>query len=209
MLVVTDFGQRVQTPWRDAFHKRSVQPLAASTKSKAINQQGRNREEDFPFEQAFEPTFEHYSAKNQLVDYQRIAEPEEKRQAVQVAEQIMSAPVVTMHVEKTVADAWKIMQQHGFRHLPIIDHKHCLQGLISDRDLLRAGIDNRALAEVMQTKVLSAAKNTSIRDIAEVMTNYRIGALPLIDGNNHIEGIVTRHDILKAVMHQMPIELWT
>lgn len=201
MLVVTDFGQRIQTPWRDAFRKRSVRPLAAITSAEPINQQDRNHEDDFDFE--------HYSAKHQLVDYQRVAQQDEKRQAVQIAEQIMSAPVVTMHVEKTVADAWQTMQQHGFRHLPLTDHKHCLQGLISDRDLLRVGIDSRALAEVMQTKVLSAAKNTSIRDIAEVMTGYRIGALPLLDSDNLVEGIVTRHDILKAVMHQIPIELWT
>ena len=112
MLIVTDFGQRVQTPWRDAFHKRSVQPLSASAKPDAINQQDRSHISDFDFE--------HYSAKHQLIDYQRIAEPEEKRQAVQIAEQIMSAPVVTMHVEKTVADAWKIMQQHGFGMMELL-----------------------------------------------------------------------------------------
>lgn len=201
MLVVTDFGLRVQTPWRDAFHKRSVRPLSASAQPETINTQDRSNTDN--------TDDEHDNAKNQLVDYQRIAKQDEKRQAVQVAEQIMSAPVITIHIEKTVSQAWQIMQEHGFNHLPIIDHKHCLKGLVSDRDLLRAGIDSRALAEVMQTKVLSAAKNTAIRDIAEVMTDYRIGALPLLDKDNNIEGIVTRHDILKAVMHQIPIELWT
>lgn len=201
MLIVTDFGQRVQTPWRDAFHKRSVRPLAAGSRPGAINEQ------DHPTE--YTPDFEHYSAKHQLVDYQRIAEPEEQRQAVQFAGQIMSSPVTSLHVEQSITQAWQVMQQQGFRHLPLVDHKHCLQGIVSDRDLLRFGIDQRSIAEIMQTKVLSAATDTSIREIAEVMTHYRIGALPLLDSENRIEGIVTRHDILKAVMHQIPIELWT
>lgn len=202
MLVVTDFGQRVQTPWRDAFHKRSVRPLSAGAKTAAIHEQQRHDTEQ-------DLAAEHYSAKNQLVDYQRIAEVDEKRQAVQFAEQIMSSPVVSLHVEKTISDAWQTMRQQGFRHLPLIDHKLCLQGMVSDRDLMRAGIDDRPLSDIMQNKVLSAARTTLIRDIAEVMTDYRIGALPLLDSDNRVEGIVTRHDILKAVMHQIPIELWT
>lgn len=202
MLVVTDFGQRVQTPWRDAFHKRSVRPLSAGAKTAAIHEQQHNDTEQ-------DLAAEHYSAKNPLVDYQRIAETDEKRQAVQFAEQIMSSPVVSLHVGKNLLDAWQIMRRHGFRHLPLIDHKLCLQGMVSDRDLMRAGIDDRPLSDIMQNKVLSAARTTLIRDIAEVMTDYRIGALPLLDSDNRIEGIVTRHDILKAVMHQIPIELWT
>lgn len=86
MLVVTDFGQRIQTPWRDAFAKKGVRPIVASSRSATVSNKDRMKESDY-LEKHW--PFEHYSAQQPLSDYQRIAAPASERQAVLWAEQIM------------------------------------------------------------------------------------------------------------------------
>lgn len=66
--------------------------------------------------------------------------------------------VVTVNAEQTALEAWEIMQQQGFRHLPVIDQQQQLQGIISDRDLLTKAVSQGPIGEVMQAKVLCAAR---------------------------------------------------
>lgn len=52
----------------------------------------------------------------------------------------MTANPVSTLPDASVEDATKVMLEHGFRHLPVIDDDHKLLGVISMRDLARAGI---------------------------------------------------------------------
>lgn len=63
--------------------------------------------------------------------------------------------------------------------------------------------------EFMKTKVLTAAPTAEIRFAARVMFEEKIGALPIIDDNGSLVGIVTRSDILKALVNLPPLEMWT
>lgn len=202
MLVVTDFGQRIQTPWREALSPRSVQPLSPSQKSDKIEEDEaskslQQKNQGKPSEHA-----------KQLADYEQVAE-NSPRQQVREAEQIMSDSVISLNMQQTTLQAWEIMQTRHIHHLTIIDEQGRLQGIVSDRDLLLKGINQQTAASIMQTQVLCGARHTPIRDIAEAMSHYRISALPLIDQEQRIDGIITRHDILLAVLQQAPIELWT
>ena len=53
---------------------------------------------------------------------------------------IMSTHVVTFFAEQTLPLAEDVMRIHRFRHLPVIDNKRRLLGLITQRDLLRGQI---------------------------------------------------------------------
>jgi CBS domain-containing protein len=139
------------------------------------------------------------------------------REAAVVAEQIMTAPVVTLPPEATLDDAWKLVVQRGLRHIPIVDAGGKLAGIISDRDLLRHRSDQSdgkdapsttTLSEHAAAPVLSASPNTAIRDIARVMFEERVGSMPIVNEAQILVGILTRSDILRTVVNRAPISLW-
>jgi CBS-domain-containing membrane protein len=60
----------------------------------------------------------------------------------------------------------------------------------------------------MTTRVLTASPNTEIRQIAQVLFDEHIGTMPIIDEREHLIGLITRSDILQALIKPAPLDLW-
>jgi acetoin utilization protein AcuB len=60
----------------------------------------------------------------------------------------------------------------------------------------------------MVSEVLVATQDTLIRDAARTMIEERIGSLPIITEGNALAGIVTRSDILRALITHGPMRIW-
>jgi acetoin utilization protein AcuB len=65
------------------------------------------------------------------------------------------------------------------------------------------------LTRVMNSRVLSATPTTEIREVAHVMLDEQVNAIPILDSSRHLVGILTTSDILRAIVHRSPLELWT
>lgn len=137
-----------------------------------------------------------------------------------LARDLMTAPVVTLPSDATLVEAWALMIRRSFRHLPVSSVHGTLVGMVSDRDLIRhapdlviAGVQStaaqRRLAEIMSLRVLSATPTTDIREIARVMMDERVGALPILDTDRRPVGIVSKQDLLRGLANHGPVELWT
>lgn len=137
-----------------------------------------------------------------------------------MARDLMTAPVVTLPSDATLVEAWALMIRRSFRHLPVSSVHGTLVGMVSDRDLIRhapdlviAGVQStaaqRRLAEIMSLRVLSATPTTDIREIARVMMDERVGALPILDTDRRPVGIVSKQDLLRGLANHGPVELWT
>jgi acetoin utilization protein AcuB len=92
--------------------------------------------------------------------------------------------------------------------------------MISDHDLLPYAHElesvnspgpsaGHILAHVMSSRVLSATPTTEIHEIARVMLDEHVSAIPILDSSRHPVGILSTSDILRAIAHQSPLELWT
>lgn len=148
----------------------------------------------------------------------RAAPKRQTRQPLRTAGEIMTAPVVTLGPDTTLGDAWDLIQRRRFRHLPVVAPSGRVMGVLSDRDLLRvAGTPDRAPAQavatlqvrqIMATRVFSATPEASIRDVAGVMFHNRIGCMPIVDDDGTVIGILTRSDILRALITRAPLALW-
>lgn len=134
------------------------------------------------------------------------------------AQDIMSTPVTAIRPEASLADAWALMKARGFRHIPVVSAANLLAGILSDRDLLRfANVLERGepaslpgtVRDIMTPKVLTATATTEIREIARVMAQEKIGAMPILDETNRPIGMLTVTDILRAVVNRAPLELWS
>ena len=125
------------------------------------------------------------------------------------AGQIMSAPVVTLPPSATLDAATTLIRERRFRHVPIRSPHGRIVGVISDRDLLRHGDRHRhePISAVMATPVLTAAPETELRDVARVLLAERIGSMPIVEAGE-LRGILTRTDILRAVVHHGALDLF-
>lgn len=137
------------------------------------------------------------------------------------AHQIMTSPVMTLTPQSVVAEALKLLQVRQFRHVPVVSPEGVLVGMISDRDILRyvggltedyeqrQGIPNinDPIGHLMKTHVLTASVDTDVRYIARLFVEQRVGAMPIVK-NGDLVGIITRSDVLRAVMRHFVLELW-
>jgi acetoin utilization protein AcuB len=137
-----------------------------------------------------------------------------------LARDLMTVPVLSLPSDSPLTEAWAVMKRRGFHHMPVTSIHGTLVGMVSDRDLLRHAPDliamtnsghaaQRRLAEIMASRVISATPTTDIREIARVMVDERIHAVPILDNTRRLIGILSASDLLRGIANHSPIELWT
>ena len=133
------------------------------------------------------------------------------------AYEIMNSPVKTVGPEMTIIEAWNFCKGEGVGHLPIVTSEKKLIGIISDRDLLKhliiedekaSNIPGKTIGSIMTDEVITASSVTDIRRIAKVMFEHHIGSMPVVDEKKSLTGIITRSDILYALINHPQLKLW-
>ena len=120
---------------------------------------------------------------------------------------VMKRPVITIGPEATLAEAHRLMWERGIRHLPVVDERGDLVGILTDRDIRLATSNLRQnplpcdarVERVMKRPVLTADPMDPVEDAARVMREERIGCLPVLEGRNLV-GIITGIDLLDALI---------
>lgn len=130
---------------------------------------------------------------------------------------VMTSPVITVTSDTAVGEVLEQFLAGDIRHMPVVSPDGRLVGIVSERDILRhlAGINatyktsskNTRVETVMIPEVLTADIDTDVRYVARLFVEQRVGALPIIK-DGQLQGIITRSDVLRAVMHNFSLELW-
>jgi CBS domain-containing protein len=146
--------------------------------------------------------------------YQAPAIEDEPNEILFVRE-IMTKGVVTLPPTSSISEVAQLFSEHRYRHVPIVSPDGQVIGLISDRDVLKHQAkssnrdrDKEPVSTIMVSEVLVATPDTFIRDAARTMFEEKIGSLPIIQGDNTIAGIVTRSDIMRALIVHGPVRIW-
>lgn len=193
-LIVFDMGRRIETPLTTP--RRRVQPIRATQPTAPIDANTTT-----------------YSSKLTHHPISQYTDQDHEPQAVAFAGDIMEQGLHTATPNTSIETAFDNMQAHKIHHLPVISESGELQAIISDRAILKA----LALQQISaQSAVISIAArpvycvrdNTDIRQTARLLCDYHIGALPVIDQNNKLTGIITRSDLLRLLSDYGPLELW-
>ncbi len=126
---------------------------------------------------------------------------------------VMKKEIKTISREATAREAYKIMEEGEFRHLPVVDGNK-LAGIISDRDLRvvmrvaevseeKPGVDHIPehikVSEIMTVDPAILVPETDLRQAVELMSRHKIGALPVVEGGDLV-GILTQSDMLKLLI---------
>ena len=125
-----------------------------------------------------------------------------ERQALQVrkvkrAENGMILDPVTLHDSALVGDALAMMKEHSIGGIPVVNEREELVGIVTNRDLRFEREMMRPVAEVMTHKVITISEFMDFEKAEQILQEYKIEKLPVVDKNNKLVGLITYKDIIK------------
>ncbi|UIR54541.1 IMP dehydrogenase [Sphingobacterium sp. SRCM116780] len=127
-----------------------------------------------------------------------IAEQAAEVRKVKRSESGMIQDPVTLLQTATVGDAFKIMKDHKIGGIPVIDEKGKLVGIVTNRDLRFQKDMNQPIAELMtKENLVVAPEGTDLVKAEEILQNYKIEKLPVVNQDGILKGLITFKDIQK------------
>ena len=129
----------------------------------------------------------------------------------------MTQKVITTGSEASVFDAYEKMSQNRIRHLPIIDADGRLIGIVTDRDIRSAlpysmikdpartaeteKVKDLKVKDIMTTDPKTIGPHHTIQDALVLIQELRVGALPVVDKEGKLKGILSVRDLLRAFIN--------
>jgi CBS domain-containing protein len=129
---------------------------------------------------------------------------------------IMSTQLVLLNSTDSLEKAEQLFSKHHIRHIPVVQSRKIV-GMLSLTDLLRISFADGAyedddevetivydmftIPQVMAKNVRSVAPDTTIRDVADILSKEEFHALPIVE-NDELVGIVTTTDLIRYLLKQ-------
>jgi acetoin utilization protein AcuB len=129
----------------------------------------------------------------------------------------MTQKVITTVPEASVFDAYEKMSQNRIRHLPVIDADGRLIGIVTDRDIRSAlpysmikdpsrtaeaeKVKDLKVMNIMTTDPKTIGPHHTIQDALVLIQDLRVGALPVVDKEGKLKGILSVRDLLRAFIN--------
>ncbi len=133
----------------------------------------------------------------------------------------MAIKVSTVDKATGLLEAQSLMQRLKVRHLPVVDGHNRLVGMITDRDirsalpyeLAKGGGDARErdkfahlkVGDAMSTDLLTVSPSHTLQDALLLLEKKKVGALPVVDDDNKIVGILSVRDLMRAFINVLGI----
>jgi magnesium transporter len=118
---------------------------------------------------------------------------------------IMSTDVFTLPQETLAKDAIAALQSFEEAemvfYLYVTDEDNRLVGVISLRDLVTTK-PNVTLRDIMVKQVIAVRPETDQEEVAKIVSRYNYLAVPVVDMDNHILGIVTVDDVVDIIREE-------
>jgi CBS domain-containing protein len=122
-------------------------------------------------------------------------------------ETLMTTKVITARIDDTIDLADFGMKSARIRHVPVIDDRQRVVGILSDRDILRAfsavGSEKLIVGAVMSTSVKTIRPEAPARDAVALMLDHKFGCLPVVDDSERLVGVITETDFLRLIHEQL------
>ena len=139
------------------------------------------------------------------------ADPEMRKSINQIlrypdnsAGSLMTTEYVSLRPEMTVEEAILRIRRQGVDKETIYtcyvtakDRK--LQGIVTVKDLLLAEDDEMKISDIMSTNVICVSTQTDQEEVAKMLAKYNFLALPVVDGEDRMVGIITFDDAMDVI----------
>jgi CBS domain-containing protein len=120
--------------------------------------------------------------------------------------------VATIEAGATVARAVELLREHGVGALVVSDDGHIIEGIISERDVVRRlateGADalGSTVARVMTRSVTTCTAEDELDHLMQLMTDQRIRHVPVVDEHGSLTGIISIGDVVKLRLGHLETE---
>ena len=126
----------------------------------------------------------------------------------------MTPNPITIAPDTSVKDALSLMRERKVQHLPVLDGRDQLVGIVSEKDLLYASpspvtslsiweihdlLYRLKVEKVLTREVITVSEDTPLEEAARLMADRGIGDLPVMRGKTLV-GIITKTDLFKAFL---------
>jgi acetoin utilization protein AcuB len=125
--------------------------------------------------------------------------------------EFMTRKVITASPDDGIRETYFAMREGGIRHMPVLDGAK-LVGMISDRDLRRPDWvdeapdlayeyhldDNVTVSDLMSRNPIRVHTYEELAVACNLIVKHGFGALPVLDKGNHLVGIISKADLVRA-----------
>ena len=129
----------------------------------------------------------------------------------QTAGRIMNPNVFSLHEDTTVGEAITRLQTMGevemAFYIYVMDDRNHLVGVLSLRQLLLKRPERR-LKDIMVPTVISVRTDTDQEDVARLVDSYNILAMPVVDEENKLVGLITVDDIIDVIKEEATEDIY-
>ncbi len=166
---------------------------------------------------------ESFTRPGSLMAYAQTAQgPALPRQPLTRVSDVMTPGCITVAPQVRVNDAWQHLAQQRIAQAPVTDDRGRVIGLLLRADMApldllpEPGAIEQAIAlarrpvfEVMLSPVPTVTADTELRRVARVFLETGLPGLPVTDETGRCTGFISRTDILRAVVADPPLDLWS
>ena len=115
---------------------------------------------------------------------------------------IMTTEFVFLHPDATVEESFARIRSVGIDKETIytcyVTQNRVLLGVVTVRRMLLSSYETR-IRDIMETNVLSVNTHEDKEDVAQLLNKYDLSAIPVVDGDNRLVGIVTFDDAMDVI----------
>lgn len=120
--------------------------------------------------------------------------------------------VVSVRLETPIAELVQLLAKRRIGAVPVVDGDGQLQGILSERDVVRAlaafggAVLERQAAQLMTANPSTGTPRTTVAEAMAIMTNGRFRHLPVME-NGAMIGMISIGDVVKARIQQQATEV--
>ncbi|MDX3774983.1 CBS domain-containing protein [Chromatiaceae bacterium AAb-1] len=128
---------------------------------------------------------------------------------------IMAHKVLTTTADENLSKLRHLFIESGHQHIPVTDSSNRLIGIVSVKDYFKAlgpledsasdmtaglFIQSRKVRHIMTTPVITITGDISLKAAASLLVKHDIGCLPVVNSHQHLLGLVSWKDIMRAAL---------
>lgn len=152
---------------------------------------------------------------------------------------VMTQNPITVNPETSLEEAIQLLAKHKISGLPVTDDKQSMVGILSETDLMWQAIGTplpayimvldsviylknpaqyqqelhkalgQTVKDAMTEHVISTTPDATVRQAAQLMHDYKVRRLPVIDKARKLVGILTRGDIVREMAQSTQMQTQT
>jgi len=113
---------------------------------------------------------------------------------------LMTAKPMTIEPDADIGEAARILVTKKIRRLPVVEDGHLL-GLLSVADLIHALAQKKVKDEIKESymsQTFALWEETPLPVVGRVMEISGVDAIPILDAENHLQGIISERDLIRS-----------